>query len=57
MPTVLRSISTSKERGKVSLSRIEYYNSSHIHNTPTSRRRKIIGGTRTRKRKRSHRQR
>jgi hypothetical protein len=43
-----------KGRGKVSLSRIEYYNSPHIHNTPTSQRRRTIGGTRKRIRTRSH---
>jgi hypothetical protein len=34
---VLRFVSTSKERGKVSLSKIEYYNSPHIHNTPQAK--------------------
>jgi hypothetical protein len=47
----------SKGRGKVSLSRIEYYNFPHIHNTPMSQRRRITGGTRTRIRIRSHRRR
>jgi hypothetical protein len=43
-----------KGKRKVSVSRIEYYNSPHIHNTPMSWRRRIIGGTRTRIRTRSH---
>jgi hypothetical protein len=52
---VLRFVSTSKGRGKVSPSRIEYYNFPHIHNTPMSQRRRITGETRIRIRTRSHR--
>jgi hypothetical protein len=43
-----------KGKRKVFLSRIEYYNSPHIHNMPTSQRRRTIGGTRTRIRTRRH---
>jgi hypothetical protein len=43
-----------KGKREVFLSRIEYYNSPHIHNTPTSQKRRTIGGTRTRIRTRSH---
>jgi hypothetical protein len=54
MPTLPRSISISKVRERPFSSRIEYYNSLHTHNIPTSQRRRIIGRTRIETGIRSH---